>query len=187
MALESGTYIDSLDAANPATTDGLSQADDHMRLIKATIKATFPNLTGAVTLTQSEINALETRVDDLEGTGQYSPAIVTSNGYPALKTGITQAEVRSLLGLSASGSVAFGSVNAGSNLTATTVSTPTINAVNEINFGTWTIREYIDPNNSLAPRKLQFLYGNPTQSVVFELTSVGHLTVADDITAFGSL
>ena len=34
MALETGTYIDSLNAANPAATDGLSQADDHLRLIK---------------------------------------------------------------------------------------------------------------------------------------------------------
>ena len=58
MALESGTYIDSLNVANPASTDALAQADDHLRLIKSTIKATFPNLAGAVTLTHAEINAL---------------------------------------------------------------------------------------------------------------------------------
>ena len=59
MALESGTYIDSLNVANPASTDALAQADDHLRLIKSTIKATFPNLAGAVTLTHAEINALQ--------------------------------------------------------------------------------------------------------------------------------
>ncbi|MBN38592.1 MAG: hypothetical protein CMI29_09035 [Opitutae bacterium] len=59
MALESGTYIDSLNVANPVSTDALAQADDHLRLIKSTIKATFPNLTGAVTLTHAEINALQ--------------------------------------------------------------------------------------------------------------------------------
>lgn len=59
MALESGTFIDSLNVANPASTDALAQADDHLRLIKSTIKATFPNLAGAVTLTHAEINALQ--------------------------------------------------------------------------------------------------------------------------------
>ena len=59
MALESGTFIDSLNVANPVSTDALAQADDHLRLIKSTIKATFPNLTGAVTLTHAEINALQ--------------------------------------------------------------------------------------------------------------------------------
>ena len=45
MALESGTFIDSLNASNPTSTDAVSQADDHLRLIKSTIKSTFPNIT----------------------------------------------------------------------------------------------------------------------------------------------
>jgi len=58
MALESGSYINSLNAANPASTDGLAQADDHLRLIKSTVKSTFPNLTGAVTSTQADLNLM---------------------------------------------------------------------------------------------------------------------------------
>ena len=57
MALESGTFIDSLNASNPTSTDVVSQADDHLRLIKSTIKASFPNITGAVTATQSDLNS----------------------------------------------------------------------------------------------------------------------------------
>jgi len=57
MALETATYINGLVATNPVATDGLAQADDHMRLIKATIKATFPNITGPVTVTQADLNA----------------------------------------------------------------------------------------------------------------------------------
>ena len=57
MALESGTFIDSLNASNPTSTDAVSQADDHLRLIKSTIKSTFPNITGAVTATQSALNS----------------------------------------------------------------------------------------------------------------------------------
>ena len=57
MALESGTFIDSLNASNPTSTDIVSQADDHLRLIKSTIKATFPNIDAAVTATPAALNA----------------------------------------------------------------------------------------------------------------------------------
>jgi len=56
MALETATYIDGLNASNPAASDAISTADDHLRLIKSTIKATFPNITGPVTATQAAIN-----------------------------------------------------------------------------------------------------------------------------------
>ena len=58
MGLESGTYISDLNAANPAAGDLKSQGDDHLRLIKSTIKATFPNITGAVNTSQTDLNAL---------------------------------------------------------------------------------------------------------------------------------
>jgi hypothetical protein len=56
MALESASFINQLNAANPTSTDSVSQADDHIRLIKSAIKATFPNVTGPVTATQTQIN-----------------------------------------------------------------------------------------------------------------------------------
>jgi microcystin-dependent protein len=58
MALETGTYISDLNASNPVSTDGLSAADDHLRLIKSTVKATFPSVSGAITATHTEINAV---------------------------------------------------------------------------------------------------------------------------------
>lgn len=58
MALETGTYINSLNASNPVATDGLAQADDHLRLIKSTIKSTFANIDGAVTSTEDDLNIL---------------------------------------------------------------------------------------------------------------------------------
>ena len=66
MALETGTHINSLNASNPVATDGLAQADDHIRLIKATIKATFPNITGAMTATHTVLNGLDARITSLE-------------------------------------------------------------------------------------------------------------------------
>lgn len=57
MPLESATYISDLNSANPLSTDSVAQSDDHIRLIKSAIKATFPNLTGPVTATQAALNA----------------------------------------------------------------------------------------------------------------------------------
>jgi microcystin-dependent protein len=57
MPLETAQFIHQLDAANPLGSDPIAAGDDHLRLIKAAIKATFPNITGPVTATQSTINS----------------------------------------------------------------------------------------------------------------------------------
>lgn len=58
MSLETGTYISDLNSANPVGTDVKSQGDDHIRLVKSTILATFPNVTGAITPTHTDLNQL---------------------------------------------------------------------------------------------------------------------------------
>ena len=58
MGLETGTYRSDLVGSNPIATDGLAQSDDHLRLIKNTIKNTFPNITGAVSATNTELNVV---------------------------------------------------------------------------------------------------------------------------------
>jgi len=58
MGLETGTYISDLVATNPLGSDLKSTADDHLRLIKSTIKTTFPNVNGAVNPTPTEFNYL---------------------------------------------------------------------------------------------------------------------------------
>lgn len=47
MALETGTYVQDLVTTNPTTNDPVSQGDDHLRLIKALLDATFPNASKA--------------------------------------------------------------------------------------------------------------------------------------------
>jgi hypothetical protein len=60
MPLESSfTYISDLVATNPAVGDNVSVGDDHIRGIKATILATFPNITGAITATHTELNFVD--------------------------------------------------------------------------------------------------------------------------------
>jgi len=73
MALEdlTGTkYLDDLVATNPAAGDDVSEGDDHIRGIKNVLKTTFPNIDGAVTPTDTEINyvggvtsAIQTQID----------------------------------------------------------------------------------------------------------------------------
>lgn len=58
MGIETTTYISGLVATNPLSTDPKSQGDDHIRLIKAAILATFPNINGAVSATDEEISFL---------------------------------------------------------------------------------------------------------------------------------
>lgn len=56
MAIETATYIGDLNVSNPPGSDPVGQADDHIRLLKSVLKTTFPNLTGAVSSTQAQLN-----------------------------------------------------------------------------------------------------------------------------------
>ena len=59
MGLETASYVSQLNGTNPVSTDGLAQADDHMRLIKTTLTNTFANMAGAVTTDHLELNTLD--------------------------------------------------------------------------------------------------------------------------------
>ena len=59
MGVETFQYIDDLVATNPTATDNVSEGDDHIRGIKTTLKNTLPNVTGAITSTQAELNLLD--------------------------------------------------------------------------------------------------------------------------------
>lgn len=56
MAIETATYISDLNVSNPPGSDPVGQADDHIRLLKSALKSTFPNITGPVTSTQTQLN-----------------------------------------------------------------------------------------------------------------------------------
>lgn len=48
MGLETATYISDLVSTNPAATDQVSTADDHLRLIKSVLQSTFPDASAAI-------------------------------------------------------------------------------------------------------------------------------------------
>lgn len=58
MTVESATYISDLDSSLPSGSDSRAEGDNHIRLLKATVKATFPNVNGAVTATDEQLNYL---------------------------------------------------------------------------------------------------------------------------------
>jgi hypothetical protein len=76
MALETGTFISDLVVANPTGSDALAFADDHLRLIKTTVKNTFPNVTGAVTKTHTQLN------NAVDKTGDTMTGFLTLSGAP---------------------------------------------------------------------------------------------------------
>lgn len=60
MTTEAATYISDLDSTNPAGSQGAGFGDDHLRLLKAVLQSTFPNITGEVTMTEAQINSIPT-------------------------------------------------------------------------------------------------------------------------------
>jgi len=51
-------FINGLNASNPAATDQIADADNHLRLIKSALLSTFPNIGGAVNATHAELNTV---------------------------------------------------------------------------------------------------------------------------------
>ena len=90
MALESSTYINGLVVTNPTSSDNVGDGDNHIRLLKSTIKETFPSVTGAVTSSHTAINS----------------AVVAANGATSANT------ASKLVARDASGNFSAGTISA---------------------------------------------------------------------------
>ena len=139
MALETATYVADLNASNPSSSDGLAQGDDHIRLVKAVLKATFANFTSAALgATQAQIDAAISAVV----TGLT--ASVVSKGTLALpgvgflsdpNTGLYSAGADEV-DLSAGGVKVFGSTATATSIPKATTFGETITVTGAINGGT---------------------------------------------------
>ena len=91
------------------SSDLAATADDHLRLIKSTIKTTFPNINAAITATDEEINftdgvtsAIQTQLDAKLGAGANGtvsasvtftgPATFTGTASFAINLGVSRSE-----------------------------------------------------------------------------------------------
>jgi hypothetical protein len=157
MGLESGTYIDSLNASNPVhATDQVSQGDDHIRLLKSTIKASFPNVNGAVNFTPAEGNRL-VGVTGVTGSGSLvlaaSPTITgTLNAAAITATTYSGIAAANLVDKSAaetiSGTWTFGALSADSYDGITAANLVDKSAAETIS-GTWTFGTLLGSGGSL--------------------------------------
>lgn len=157
MGLETSTYVDGLNTSNPAATDGLAQADDHIRLIKTVLKNTFPNITGAVTATQSDLNntsTIPTSLTDLGISDGTSGQFLTTNG---------------------SGSFSFASVSQGSGGIALTDLSVGAEGAASGNGG-------LSYNNSTGV----FTYSPPTAAGIGALTAHPNISAATSVNNSGS-
>lgn len=78
MSVESATNISQLDPTLPTASDAKSEGDDHIRLIKYTLKLTLPNVTGVSYSATSNSDYL------LATTSQVQAAILASSGITAV-------------------------------------------------------------------------------------------------------
>ena len=112
MPIESATTINQLDAANPGSNDLKSEGDNHIRLLKSTIKATFPNITGAVTATHTELNTIANKAsktgDTYIGAQDFTGAtttvatqVATDNTTKAASTAMVQSAILASSGITA--------------------------------------------------------------------------------------
>ena len=85
MGLESATFLSGLVATNPiGATDPKSQGDDHLRLIKSVLLATFPNLNAAVNATPAQLNLLVGQTLLFQPGFAYKAALTDRNTTTAL-------------------------------------------------------------------------------------------------------
>lgn len=79
MAEETATYISQLVNSNPVHTDGLDQADYHMRLIKSVLQNQFPNFTAvALSSSNSELDAAVNLLTGVSGSAAFPAGSVST-------------------------------------------------------------------------------------------------------------
>lgn len=87
MGLEAATYPSQLVVTNPTAGDPKSQGDDHIRLLKTVLQTTLPNITGAITATQTNLNLVGvTQPSTDNSTAPASTAFVTNKILAATLT-----------------------------------------------------------------------------------------------------
>lgn len=169
MGLETGTYLDALVPTNPASTDGLAQADDHIRLLKSTLANSFPGITGAVTATQGELNALD-------GITSSTAELNVLDGITATTAELNYTDgVTSNIQTQMNTKAPLASPTFTGTLVAPTANLTTAN-VTTVDLGDWTVTQ--------TGTNLVFSTGGVGK---MKLDASGNLTVVGNVTGFGTI
>lgn len=94
MSVESASYVSGLEPTNPPNSDPVRQGSDHLRLLKTVLKASFPNISGAVTATHTELSGLPARATALEATRARKDVSDTFAALMAFTTGLNAASIQ---------------------------------------------------------------------------------------------
>ena len=148
MAVDTAAYVGDFDTTKPSDSDPKSEGDNNFRQVKTAIKASFPNVTGAVSASHTELSyvdgvtsAIQTQLDAkaplaspaLTGTPTVPTATAGTNSTQAASTAFVQSAIASVnavssvthsVSSSASFSVSEGQVVAASNASAVAVTFP---------------------------------------------------------------
>ena len=166
MTVETSTYISELNASYPEAGSAFQEGDDHIRKLKANIKATFPNFTAiAITPTSVELNyvdgvtsAIQTQLDAkaplaspaLTGTPTcptpiFDTASTIANAeavYNAVGGYVAGAIGTYVLAQSATSGLGYGSAVAGANLKPVQLNTDGSQTVSTALSGSWRCMGY---------------------------------------------
>lgn len=135
MALETAPFINSLVRTNPTGADAKSTSDDHHRVIKGALLDTFPNITGAVTPTHTQLNQIG--VTQTLGTNDTNPASTAFVQAAIANVNAQSATVVAVVSGTSQTAVA-GSHYILTNVAATTVTLPASPASGDTVWVTWT-------------------------------------------------
>lgn len=129
MAVDTAAYIGSFDTSKPTASDPKAEGDDNFRHIKTAVKASFPNVTGAVTATHTELNRVAGVTADVQTqldakAPLASPALTGTPTVPTASNGTSTTQAASTAFVQA----AIASVNAQTALTLSVDSAAAITA-----------------------------------------------------------
>lgn len=137
MSVETATYISDLNASYPASGDPKSEGDNHLRLLKSTVKATFPNVAGAVTPTHTQLNyvtgvtsAIQTQLDAKAPTA--SPTFTGTPAVPTATLGTNTTQIASTAFVQAATSALSATIAASESAAATSASNAATQASNAL-------------------------------------------------------
>lgn len=86
MTIEVATYLNQLDSLYPVTGDQVAEGDDHIRQLKAVLKATFPGLAGPAFRTISKAATFTPAVTEISAifvaSASYSVTLPAVGGIP---------------------------------------------------------------------------------------------------------
>lgn len=80
MTIEASQFINTLNTSFPRSTDLLKEGDDHIRLIKANLKNTFPNIITSVNMTSDTLNYLNSNLASTPTGIKFTNSISIANG-----------------------------------------------------------------------------------------------------------